>query len=637
MKKYNDFKEYMEDVYYDEIFNKIKGLVYAHKDSFESDTVYSVSYAEPYDIHVSGVTFKEQDNGLLEIRVSVDADISVKGKTQYGYDEIADNASYNVFFRAKLEDGLHQVTITNAEEYNPAKFEKDKSLSQDLVPYLYEDAVEKNAEDFLKRHYPKALLQPMPLPVFEVAKSMGMTVYYAPLEDSVFGRTYFGSEKVTVYTDNTLKSKAEIVTKPGTMLINPNVYFMRNVGTANNTIIHECVHWDRHRKAFELQRLLTGNCNHISCEIVDTYEGIPDDAPALKWMEWQANQLAPRILMPAKMTEKIYSSALRDIHTSKPLTRFAEVMEEAVGYTAQYFGVSFIAAKLRLMDLGYDVVQGTYVYNDGKYMPPFYFAKGTLEKNQTYIVDEKSAMLQIFISDELRTLYFEGKIIYANCMVCINSPKYVTRSETGLPILTEYALEHVHECCFVFNRKVNVSDTYSDSFYRRCFLCRDVNSETYIEAKYDPNHKDNQSKLERKAEIDKITESVTDIVRRLATEVPGGFSGTLSYHMNRKNITNEELSYRTNISTVSISNYRNTLAPKITLENAIALCNGLKLVKQYSHDLLKKAGYDLETPNITYFMVGWVIDEHPDDTLQQWQDKFNDANIKIKLPGCDAV
>ena len=68
----------MEDVYYDEIFNRIKGLVYAQKDYFESDTVYSVSYAEPYDIHVSGVTLKEQDDGLLEIRVSVDADISVK-------------------------------------------------------------------------------------------------------------------------------------------------------------------------------------------------------------------------------------------------------------------------------------------------------------------------------------------------------------------------------------------------------------------------------------------------------------------------------------------------------------------------------------------------------------------------------
>ncbi len=634
MKKYNNFKEYMEDVYYDEIFNRIKGLVFAHKDSFESDTVYSVSYAEPDNIHVSGVTFKEQDDGFLEIRVSVDADIAVKGKTRYGYEEIADNGSYNIFFSAKLENGLQQVSITNVEEYNPAKFEKDRSLSQDLVPYLYEDAVEKNAEDFLKRHYPKALLQPMALPVFEVVQSMGMSVYYAPLGDTVFGKTYFGTEKVTVYTDYTLKATVEIMAQPGTMLINPNVYFMRNVGTANNTIIHECVHWDRHRKAFELQRLLTGDCNHISCEIVETYEGIPDDAPAIKWMEWQANQLAPRILMPAKMTEKVYSNALRDIHTSKPFTRFAEVMEEAVGYTAQFFGVSALAAKLRLMDLGYDVVQGTYVYSDGRYLPPFYFAKGTLEKDQTYVIDEQNALIQIFMNEELRTLYFEGRLIYANCMVCINSPKYITRSETGLPILTEYALEHVHECCYVFKRKINASDTYSDSFYRRCFLCRNVNSENYIEAKYDPEHKDNQSKSQRKNEIDKITESVEDIVRRLATEIPSGFSGTLSYHMNRKNITNEELSARTNISTVSISEYRNTLSPKISLERAVALCNGLKLEKHYSHDLMKKAGFDLSIPNITYYMIGWVIDEHPDDTLQQWQDKFNDAKVNVKLPGC---
>lgn len=209
--------------------------------------------------------------------------------------------------------------------------------------------------------------------------------------------------------------------------------------------------------------------------------------------------------MPAEMTLKVYNNALRDIHTSKPYTRFTEVMEEAVGYTAQYFNVSLLATKLRLMDLGYDVVQGTYVYSDGKYLPPFYFTKGTLEKHQTYVIDEKSAMIQIFMSEELRALYLEGRLIYDNCMVYINSHKYVMRSETGQPILSDYALEHVHECCYVFERKINVSDTYSDSFYRRCFLCRDVSSETYIEAKYDPEHKDNHSKSQRKSEIDKIT------------------------------------------------------------------------------------------------------------------------------------
>lgn len=75
--------------------------------------------------------------------------------------------------------------------------------------------------------------------------------------------------------------------------------------------------------------------------------------------------------------------------------------------------------------------------------------------------------------------------------------------------------------------------------------------------------------------------------------------------MNRKNITNEELSARTNISTVSISEYRNTISPKISLDRATALCNGLKLEKHYSHDLMKKAGYDLSNPNITYYNY-WV-------------------------------
>lgn len=420
MKTYNNFREYMEDVYYDAIFNKLKNLVYTQKDSFENDVVYSVSYIQLYDIHVSGVTFKEEETELLEIRVSVDADIAVSGRTRNGYDEIAANRTYNVFFSAKLENGLHQVRIIKAEEYNSAKFEKEKSLSQDLVPYLYEDSVEKSAENFLKKYYPKALLQPMAIPVHEVAERMGMLVYYAPLCDSVFGKTYFGIEKVTVFTDLTFKKTAEIMTEPGTMLINPNVYFMRNVGTANNTIIHECVHWDRHRKAFELQKILSGGCNHISCEIVDTYEGIPDDASSIKWMEWQANQLAPRILMPAKMVERVFDDTLQGYYTTNPEKRYAELLQQAVEYVAEYFQVSIFAAKLRLIELGYDRVQGTFVYSENRYLPPFSFKKGSIGKNQTYIVDEKNAIYVMFVDPTLRQLYIENKIVYANSMICIN-------------------------------------------------------------------------------------------------------------------------------------------------------------------------------------------------------------------------
>ena len=39
-------------------------------------------------------------------------------------------------------------------------------------------------------------------------------------------------------------------------------------------------------------------------------------------------------------------------------------------------------------------------------------------------------------------------------MYCINDEKYVTRSDAGAPILTDYALEHVDECCLAFDRKI---------------------------------------------------------------------------------------------------------------------------------------------------------------------------------------
>ena len=40
--------------------------------------------------------------------------------------------------------------------------------------------------------------------------------------------------------------------KARTIFLDPEAYFLRNLGAVNNTIVYECVHWDKHRKAFEL-------------------------------------------------------------------------------------------------------------------------------------------------------------------------------------------------------------------------------------------------------------------------------------------------------------------------------------------------------------------------------------------------
>lgn len=630
MGKYKNFKEFMEDKYYDNIFNRLKGFIGGKRDSFESDAIYQVKWVELDDIHVSGVTFKEAGNGELEIRVSVDADIDVEGKGKYGYDHFPVNKCYCAFFGALLQNGLHNVRLLKVEDYSPNQYEKDKSLSQNLVPYMYEEDVEKHAEDFLRRHYHKALLQPMAIPVEEVVTEMRMQMYFAPLEDGIFGKTYFSTEKVTVYTDITGKATADIMTQPGTMLINPNVYFMYNVGTANNTIIHECVHWDRHRRPFELQKLLKGECKYISCEIVETYDGMAQDESALKWMEWQANQLAPRILMPAEMTKKVYNNALRDIYTSKPKTRFAEIMEDAIRFVSQFFQVSLFAAKLRLIELGYDVAQGAFVYCDGKYLPPFAFSKGAIGKNQTFVVDEKNAMFVLFMDPTLRELYCDGKIVYANSMVCLNISKYIKLNENDMPILTEYALEHVDECCFIFDRRFSANESYNDTFYRRCFLCRDVNSQTFIEADYNPNHKENQGKITRREELSKVVETSGRIAEIMDT-LPGGFGKTLKYHMDRLDVNESELSDRSHISEQTISKYINNGSAEKKYANVVAIAKALCMNPIFMEDLLFKAGYDKKYDQIAFF-VKFLIWNHPDDSVDEWQQKINDAHVNLQLP-----
>lgn len=284
-----------------------------------------------------------------------------------------------------LNNGLQNVTVTDVTDYEENKYERNRSLSQSWLPYIYEEDVDKHAEDFLRRNYEKALLQPIPIDPFEVVEAMGMEMYYAPLGDKVFGKTYFGEETVAVFEDIRIRNEIQITVKPGTMLINPDVFFMRNIGTAYNTIIHECVHWDRHRKAFELQSILEDGTNHISCEMVEgEYNGIGPEESALKWMEWQANQLAPRILMPEKTTRRMYARYLQDVHETNPNQRYAETLQDTVGRVANYFSVSLLAAKLRLQELGFEEVEGTFVYCDGEMMKPYAFWKKLLDKHHSF-------------------------------------------------------------------------------------------------------------------------------------------------------------------------------------------------------------------------------------------------------------
>lgn len=633
-KKYNSFASYLEDVYYNDLFQKVNSYLYQNKGHLNLSTrsVPDPTYTRLDDIHIRSVVFHEAGVNRISCKATVQADIEVSGQGRHGYESDSTDLWISIPISGVLNNGFQYVKIGEPTEYSKESFKKENALTKFLIPYIYAEELDQHAENFLKRYCPEALEKPMALPIKQIIEAMDLTVFPAPLPDGVFGRTYFNNATVDVYKDF---DESETITQDitaGTILVNPDVFFMRNIGSVNNTIIHECVHWDKHHNFFELQKILNPETNAISCAVVEDHQKRSNNyEDALSWMEWQANSLAPRILIPARTGREKLKSILADLHQSMPGIRNAFIMEMAISEFADFFKVSIMAAKIRALDLGFEQAAGVYNYIDGKKYPPFSFSSGSLKRNQTFVIDIKNAVYESFCNEALKDDLENGRFIHAEGVFVINDPKYVSITNGEEATLTDYALEHMDECCLVFDRTTRVSSDYDDSFYRICFLCRDVDSKCFVEADYNPKEGKNEDVQKRAREMSAIAaeaKRVSDMI----DDIPSSFAGTLNYHINRRGYTNEKMEERTGISARMIQDYRNKKDANPTLPSVLALCIGLNLQPAFSYDLIAKAGYNIMTFSPENLVYRYLINNHHMENIVMWNEKLRDAGIQQQLP-----
>lgn len=634
-KKYDTFAAYLEDVYYNQIFSKIKSYLFNNKGRLDLSTsvVPDPSYVELSDFQIMSISYHESDINRIECRITIRAEVEISGRGRRDYESDLTECWLSIPFAATLKNGLKYVNIGYASEYSRELFRAEDALTKYLVPYIYAKDLDKHAEKFLERYCPRALKEPMPLPIKEIVEQMGLTVYHAPLPGGIFGRTYFNDANVEVYGNKACTEIVEKSISPGTVLVNHDVFFMRNIGSVNNTVIHECVHWDKHYKFFELQKLLNPDIQAISCAVVEEYKKKPNQLEdELSWMEWQANALTPKILIPAKTGKSKLSEILNRLRSSfQGHLRNGYIMELAISEFADFFKVSTTAAKIRAVELGFEQAAGVFNFVDGKNYPPFSFQKGSLKKGQTFIIDRNNIIIESLFNQNLADDFKAGRFIHAGGLFVINDPKYVSIIEDTEPALTEYALEHVDECCLVFDRTTRVSSHYDDSFYRLCFLCRDADSKSFVEAKFNPREGKNEDVQKRAREMATIAAEAKRISDILA-EIPSSFCGTLDYHIKRRKYTNEKLEERTGISSRMLQDYRNKKDAKPTLQSVLALCIGLNLHPSFSYDLIAKAGYNIMTASEEFLVYRYLIDNHHMENIFMWNEKLRDAGIPQQLP-----
>lgn len=495
------------------------------------------------------------------------------------YDELSN--WFKISCTADLKNNLDDFNIEYVEVYSH-KEKQLKPLSDTLVPIIKKENLEAVAEDFLNTYFPDALKEPVYINPVELANKMNLTVEHKHITNdfSTFGQIFFVDTETNYYDKKNNEYKA-IDVAAGTIFVDRDAFFLRNLGSVNNTIVHECVHWHLHRKAFQLERLYNENATQIQCQVIG---GVKDSAiqASTDYMEWHANALTPRIQMPFYQTKIKTAEFIRKYRREIPGARIIDIMEYVIDEIANYFMVSRLAAKIRMIDIGYEEAIGTFNYIDGKYVQPHTFKKGSLKKNQTFSISEKDALIQGFINPNLREKLSTGNYIFVDSHFCINHPKYVQYNMWEEAYLTDYARYHMDECCLVFDiafdRPVG---KFNEDFYYKCVLFKDATSNIIFEARFSDSSINNSVDTQAEAIM-----SYSKEIAKVLQAMPGNFPAALVYLMEWKGITNENLAEKTFLDTRTIQRLRNDFDNKTSIETVIAICIGLQLPPAISSRLI---------------------------------------------------
>jgi len=524
-------------------------------------------------------------NDLPKMKIQFDVAISICfeiSEGDYHYDDTEEKTIWIMArCRGNLSCNLDDFEIFEVTPYN-GKNRTQNPMDDDLVPVMFPDKLNKIAEQFLSDHYKKALLHPTWINPLELAESMGLSVkfVYITKDESIFGRSYFFDSDAELYNPDNDSFYTEHI-PAGTILVDKAVAFMYVLGATNNTIIHECVHWDRHRKAFALARLYNSELTNIGCRVVGGIDGNHSDRNAVDWMEWQANTLTPKIQLPITMFKKYVDAKISEFRREMNAYDMIDIIEPIIISIEEDFGVSKVAAKIRLLEAGYEEALGAFTYVDGKYAKPHKAAKGFLQRNQTFCVSLQDSLIESAFNLELKSKIAEGNYKYIDSHFVLNHPQYIEKDILGNEALTHYARNHMDECCLLFS--LTIKSHINDRYRSECFLNRDKFNEIVFEAHYGGATAQNANHA-------KMIKDYNAELLTVAKKLPMNFSGALDALIDWSDMTEEELAEAADMSEKTIQRLRNTEPDNVTIETVVQLCIGMQLPPVMSNCLLRASG-----------------------------------------------
>ena len=620
--------EYVSNKCYNGLFDAAKEYLDEHwrEMNLETIRVPTIDSYELADAKVQRVYVSDLPGDRIAFDVGLELEVAVSMVSRHNDSEDTSYPWLRFSCEGDLSQGLEDWTIKSTEPYakrNPPP----NSMSDALVPDISPTQYEKVATDFLEEYYPEALRitkygeSPVYVDPNILAERLDLSVatHRINKEGSIFGQLFFLEADTEMY-DAEHDQSITVHVPAKTIVVDPQMYLLRNLGSANNTIVHECVHWVKHRKVFMLEKLYNDQAHGITCEVVGGARANMSKLATAR-MEQQANRLTPRIQMPAGPFKAKASDYIAKFMREMGAHHEIEVMETVIEQLHVDFVVSRQAAKIRMVELGFEAAVGTFTFVDGHYVPPHSYSKGAISRNQTFTISGQDAAIQRLVNPALRSLTQEGDYLFLENHYVFKAPLYVEKRQDGHLQLTPYARSHMDECCLVFD--MEVKGEVGTEYYTVCYLNREEGAYTFnisYNEDFQAKTKDQQKAFRQQEKQEEMG------IRMQMTENP---SQCMKLLMDWRKMSNMDLGVAINRDARTIRrivNGENTP----NLETAVLICLGLNLPPTISYRLLEVFGVKLMPGNTTHLWYQEALNVKYNEPVEDAQAYLAEFDVELK-------
>ena len=476
-------------------------------------------------------------------------------------------------YRSDVDDELRDTNRTKA----------DGNLLPKITAAKYDEIV----YDLLNSYNPEALEAPGPVDVYRIADGLRLKVSEVLIQDrNILGQMHFWPGTVEYIDKNGIKR----IARANPLDIFINILSCTTMVAKRSSLAHEIGHVFCSR-FFEFLQIMAGNKHGA---VVNKRKKQPKGADIPKELESQPSKFSGHLLLPRRTALPFVEEEIRKMggHASP------RQMEAIVRKVMDTFQVSRQMATLRLKDFGYDVAKGINRYVDGHYIPAYGTSNGEWKNGVDYIIEHKAVFELYFEDVQFREVINTGRFVFVENHLCLADRRYIRMGavqKLGSPRvwLTDYARNHIDECCLAFRERGVSLHRYYDGVLNR-EICKRV-----VDYRYDPMRT-------REENI-----QLMDEYARITDGLPSGFGQTVKYHMNRVGVRPGDLAEGMELDPKMVQYFRKELEPVVgilptkeedasknknhlTKRSVVTMALLLHLMPDWSDHLLEQAHYILD-------------------------------------------